>query len=61
LEIRGVRGARKRREGVGRDGKGKEGKGEGAQGGEGVEKEREESTWIFVQGPRILSYATGQN
>jgi len=65
--IKGEKGeGREGREGVEREGKrmggirrGREGMGrEGAEGEERIGKGNGGSTWIFVQGPRVLSYAT---
>jgi len=46
------------REGKGRDGKGREGKGREQMGNRGYGMRRDGSTWIFVQKPRVPSYAT---
>jgi len=58
------REGRKGREGAGRNRKGKRrggrvtGRREGTEGGDRYVGKGESSTWIFIQGPRVPSYAT---
>jgi len=62
-QLKGREGCEKEeRDGKGKGEMGREGKvrKDGAGGGEKVEKGKEGSTWIFVQGPRVPSHATGR-